>query len=99
MRKESPDFKLDKSTLNDWAYSLFLKNHFPESIELEKLTVQIYPDSSDSYELMGEAYQKSGQKQLAIESYKKCLEKDPANLDAKEKLNELESKGADTKNP
>ena len=99
MRKESADFKLDKSTLSDWAYSLFLKDHFPESIELEKLTVQIYPDSSDSYELMGEAYQKSGQKQLAIESYKKCLEKDPANLDAKEKLKELESPGADAKNP
>jgi len=40
-----------------------------------KLELQIYPDSSDAYESLGEAYQKSGEKQLAVESYKKALEK------------------------
>ena len=35
---------------------------------------------------------KSGQKQLAIESYGKSLEKDPANANAKEKLKELEAR-------
>ena len=32
----------------------------------------------------------SGQKQLAIENYKKSLEKDPNNDNAKEKLKKLE---------
>jgi Tfp pilus assembly protein PilF len=34
---------------------------------------------------------KSGQKQLAIESYKKALAINPDNEDAKEKLKELDS--------
>jgi hypothetical protein len=34
---------------------------------------------------------KSGQKQLAIDNYKKSLELNPANDDAKEKLNVLET--------
>jgi Tfp pilus assembly protein PilF len=34
---------------------------------------------------------KSGQKELAIESYTKSLEKDPTNDNAKEKLKQLEA--------
>ena len=48
-------------------------------------------DSSDAYESLGEAYQKSGEKQPAVESYKKALEKNPENSDAKEKLEALEA--------
>ena len=50
------------------------------------LALQINPDSSDAYDSLGDAYQKSGQNQLAIENYKKALEKNPENSDAKEKL-------------
>lgn len=56
-----------------------------------KLQLQIYPDSSDAYESLGEAYQRSGEKQLAVENYKKALEKNPENSDAKEKLAALEA--------
>ena len=38
-----------------------------------------------------EAFMKSGQKQLAIDNYKKALEINPENNDAKQKLKELES--------
>jgi len=39
---------------------------------------------------LGGAYQKSGQKKLAVESYKRALEKNPQNSGAKEKLAALE---------
>jgi tetratricopeptide (TPR) repeat protein len=51
----------------------------------------MYPDSSNAYETLGEAYEKAGQKPEAVESYKKALEKDPENADAKEKLKALEA--------
>jgi len=55
----------------------------------------MYPDSGNAYDSLGEAYMKSGQKALAIESYKKSLEKDPGNENAKRKLKELgEATGA-----
>src|SRR5579871_1241607 len=91
MRKENPNFRLDEATVNSWAYDLMADNHLSEALDLFKLNVQIYPESSNAFDSLGEAYMKSGQKQLAIESYAKSLEKDPTNANAKEKLKELEA--------
>jgi dienelactone hydrolase len=91
MRKENPNFKLDETIVNSWAYDLMADSHLPEAIDLFKLNVQIYPESGNAFDSLGEAYMKSGQKQLAIESYRKSLEKDPTNANAEEKLKELEA--------
>jgi tetratricopeptide (TPR) repeat protein len=91
MLKDQPDFKLDEDTLKFWAYTLMGENHLPEATELFKLRVQLFPSSSNAYDSLGGAYMKAGQKQLAIENYKKSLELNPANDDAKEKLKVLES--------
>ena len=90
MRKENPDFKLDEGAVNSWASQLIAENRLPEATELLKLNVQIYPDSGNAYDSLGEAYMKSGQKELAIESYKKSLEKNPDNTNARDKLKLLE---------
>jgi tetratricopeptide (TPR) repeat protein len=89
MRKGSPDFKLDESAVNSWGYDLMTDNHFPEAIDIFLLNVKNYPGSGDAYDSLGEAYMKSGQRQLAIDSYKKSLEREPSNDNAKEKLKEL----------
>jgi predicted negative regulator of RcsB-dependent stress response len=51
----------------------------------------VFPDSWNSYDSLGDAYVKAGQKQLAIDNYKKSLELNPANDHAKEKLKVLET--------
>jgi tetratricopeptide (TPR) repeat protein len=89
MQKESPDFKLKESAINYWGYELMADNHLPEAIDILKLNVKIYPDSGNVYDSLGEAFMKSGQKQLAIDNYKKSLEKDPSNDNARQKLKEL----------
>ena len=91
MQKEKSDFKLDETEVNSWSYELMADNHLPEAIDLLKLNVQIYPGSGNAYDSLGEAYMESGQKQLAIESYKKSLEKDPTNENAKQRAKELEA--------
>jgi tetratricopeptide (TPR) repeat protein len=90
MLKDQPDFKLDEGVVIQWAYDLMEKNHLPEATELFKLGVQVFPGSWNAYDSLGEAYMKAGQKQLAIDNYKKSLELNPANDDAKEKLKVLE---------
>ena len=90
MRKENPDFKLNEDTMNSWAYGLMDQNHLPEATALLKLNVQMYPESWNVYDSLGEAYMKAGQKELAIEYYKKSLEKNPANTNGKDMLNKLE---------
>jgi pimeloyl-ACP methyl ester carboxylesterase len=96
MQKEKPNFKVDDTTMHLWATELEDEGHLPEAIDVLKLEVHTYPEWGDSYERLGEAYQDSGQKQLALESYKKALEKNPANASVKGKLQKLESE-PDTK--
>jgi tetratricopeptide (TPR) repeat protein len=91
MLKNQPDFKLDEETLNFWASTLMGENHLAEATDLFKLGVQVYPSSWNAYDSLGEAYMKAGEKQLAIDNYKKSLELNPANDDAKEKLKVLET--------
>ena len=91
MQKDNPDFKLDKSMLTAWGDDLIGENALPEAINLLKFEVQTYPDTSSGHATLAEAYLKSGQKQLAIENYKKALAINPDNEDAKEKLKELEA--------
>jgi dienelactone hydrolase/predicted negative regulator of RcsB-dependent stress response len=90
MLKDQPDFKLDENAVNRWAYDLMEENHLPEATDLFKLDVQVFPSSWNAYDSLGEAYMKAGQKQLAIDNYKKSLELNPANDDAKEKLKVLD---------
>jgi dienelactone hydrolase/predicted negative regulator of RcsB-dependent stress response len=90
MLKEQPDFKLDEDAVLRWGSDLMEENHLAEAIEVLKLDVQVFPSSWNGYDSLGEAYMKAGQKQLAIESYKKSLELNPGDDEAKEKLKELE---------
>ena len=91
MLKDQPDFKLDEEGVIQWAYDLMEKNHLPEATDLFKLDVQVFPVSWNGYDGLGEAYMRAGQKQLAIDSYKKSLELNPANDNAKEKLKVLKT--------
>jgi Tfp pilus assembly protein PilF len=77
--------------VNQWGLDLMEKNHVSEATELLKLNVQVFPNSSNAYDSLGEAYMKAGQKQLAIDNYKKSLELDPENDNAKEKLKALDA--------
>ena len=86
MKKEKPDFKIGETPMYVWATELKDDGHLAEAIDVLKLQLQMYTDSSDAYESLGEAYQKSGEKQLAVENYKKALEKNQENSDAREKL-------------
>lgn len=91
MKKEAPDFKLDEQAVDTWGSDLMADNHLPEAIELFKLNVTLYPESGHVYDSLGEAYLKSSQKQLAADSYKKSLEKDPNNEHARQQLKDLEA--------
>jgi pimeloyl-ACP methyl ester carboxylesterase len=90
IQKQDPDFKLTEQFINQWGYELMSGKHLPEAIGVFKLNVALSPDSANVYDSLAEAYMASGQKQLSIEFYKKAIEKDPSNDNAKEKLKELE---------
>lgn len=89
IKKENPEFKLEEQALESWGDRLTGDNHLQEAIAILSLNVSLYPDSSNAYEYLGNAYAKAGQKQQAIDNYSKALEKNPENEEAKKRLAEL----------
>ena len=89
MRKKSGEFRLGEEGLDSWAEELSDDGRFTEAIALLKLEVQIYPDSSGALTSLADTYRLSGQKELAIEGYKKALAKEPLNIDARHGLERL----------
>jgi hypothetical protein len=90
-QKQDPNFKLDEGFINQWGYDLMTEKHLPEAIGVFKLNVALNPNSGNVYDSLAEAYMNSGDKQQAIEFYKKSLEKDPGNDHAKDQLKQLEN--------
>jgi tetratricopeptide (TPR) repeat protein len=81
------DFR--ESELNTLGYQLLRMNKIIEAIEIFKLNVEAYPQSSNVYDSLGEAYMIQGNKEQAIMNYEKSLEINPENTNAVEMLKKL----------
>jgi len=65
--------------LNMLGYSLLRFKLTELAIEIFKLNVKQFPQSSNAYDSLGEAYMNAGDKERAIENYQKSLKLDPNN--------------------
>jgi tetratricopeptide (TPR) repeat protein len=90
IKKGNAEFKLEEQALEGWGDRLTSDNHLQEAIAILSLSVSLYPDSSDAYGHLGGVYVKAGQKQQAIDNYRKALERNPENEESKKRLAELE---------
>ena len=89
-QKQSSDFKLDEEELHAWADELVDGNRLSEAIAIHKLNVQLNPDSCRAHTSLGVAYQSAGRTSSAIDTYKRALEKDSGDADARRRLMELQ---------
>ncbi len=78
-------------TLNNSGYKLLGQKKFNEAIEVFKLNVKLYPNSSNTYDSLGEAYAAAGDKKLAIENYEKSIKLDGKNEEGKKILEKLKA--------
>ncbi len=79
----------DETSIWRLGYVWMSEGHVAEAIEIFKLWVKAYPESSNAYDSLGEAYMKNGDKEKAIQNYKKSLELNPDNNNAIQKLKDL----------
>ena len=79
-----------ESTLNVLGYEQLRAKRTQEAISLFKLNVEMFPDSSNVHDSLGEAYMAQGARGAAIASYRKSLALDPGNTNATEMLEKLE---------
>ncbi len=87
-----PNTGINERLLNDLGYMLLQDDQSRDAIILFQRNVQEFPQSSNAYDSLGEAYMKAGQKDLAIANYEKSLQLDPKNQNAVEMLKKLNEK-------
>jgi CubicO group peptidase (beta-lactamase class C family) len=90
MKKDGADFS--ESALNTLGYQLLGIKKIKAAIEVFKLNVEAYPESFNVYDSLGEAYMLNGDDSLAVESYKKSLELNSQNVNAKQMMNKINQK-------
>jgi len=88
-QKDAYDFS--EQQLNGLGYQLLQMKRVKDAIEIFKLNVEMFPKGFNTYDSLGEAYTANGDKQLAIQNYKKSLELNPKNTGAAEALKKLEA--------
>ena len=82
-------YDFSESELNELGYQLMAKNKMPDALAILKLNAEAFPTSWNVYDGLGEAYMKSGNRELAIENYKKSLKMNPGNSNAADMLKKL----------
>ncbi len=91
LKKERPqDYDFSEKELNALGYQLLNAGRLQDAIEIFKLNVESYPRGFNAYDSLAEAYMKNGDRELAIQNYKKSLELNPHNANATAMLKRLE---------
>jgi hypothetical protein len=82
-------YNFDEGELNNLGYQLIRANKLTEALRILQLNVEAYPQSSNVYDSLGEAYLDDGNKPLAIANYQKSLQLNPKNGNAVKMLQKL----------
>ena len=91
LRSQKPDeYDFRESELNNLGYSLLGAGRTADAIEVFKLNVEMFPESANTYDSLGESYAAAGNKEVALLNYRKSLELDPANANARAVIERLE---------
>jgi tetratricopeptide (TPR) repeat protein len=82
-------YDVSEGEINTLGYMLLRGDKIEEAIAIFKLNVSEHPQAWNVYDSLGEAYMKKGEKELAIENYRKSLELNLNNENGKAMLKKL----------
>lgn len=86
-----PDtYNFSEAQLNILGYQLIRNERLDDAIQILKLNVEMFPEAFNTYDSLAEAYMISGNKELAIENYKKSIELNPNNSNSIKMLERLQ---------
>jgi Predicted membrane protein (DUF2306) len=82
-------YNFDEDELNSLGYELIRADEMKEGIRIFQLNVETYPQSSNAYDSLAEAYMDGGNKPQAILNYQESLRLNPNNRNAIRMLQNL----------
>jgi len=85
----STDPQVVEALFNTTGRHFLDEKKIDQALEIFKFNVKMYPNISNAYYSLAEAYEISGNKKLAIVNYEKAVQLDPKNENGKAKLLEL----------
>jgi predicted alpha/beta superfamily hydrolase len=83
--------KVPEDLVNNMAYQMLGKKKFEDAEYMFKLNVSNYPQSANAFDSIGDLYDAKGDKEKAIDNYKKALSV-KENADTRKKLEKLQGK-------
>lgn len=83
---------ISEGRFNMLGYSFIYQGKLQQAITVFKINVDLYPESWNVYDSLGEVYMLNGDTELAIKNYEKSLELNPSSAGAIEKLKKLKEK-------
>ena len=86
LKADTATFSVGEGQLNLLGYKLFSQGRVDDAITVFKLNVVAFPQSSNVYDSLGEAYLAKGNRAGALANYQRSLELDPQNVGAMEVL-------------
>jgi len=81
-----------ESDFNSWGYELMRSDQLNKALEVFKLNVLLYSESSNVYDSYGEALMNANRDEEAIEMYEKLLELDPNNENGKKMIEKIKQR-------
>ncbi|MEO3403635.1 serine hydrolase [Mucilaginibacter sp. CAU 1740] len=89
--KHADEYSFDgEDTLNELGYYLMGDKRMADAVTVFEYNTKLFPKSGNVFDSLGEAYYNQGNKPLALLNYKKSLQLDPTNDNAKKIIAELD---------
>jgi tetratricopeptide (TPR) repeat protein len=77
--------------VNSLGYRLMSEKRLTEAIVIFEVNARTHPNSSNAYDSLGEAYVNAHDKQRALDAYRKSVELNPENTNAKQMIRRIET--------
>jgi hypothetical protein len=77
--------------VNSLGYRLMSEKRLTEAIVIFEVNARTHPNSSNAYDSLGEAYVNAQDKQRALDAYRKSVELNPENTNAKQMIRRIET--------
>lgn len=78
-----------ETELNSCGYVFLMRNDLKEAITIFRININLFPQSPNCFDSLGEAYLAAGNKESSKACYERVLELDPKNENAKAQLEKI----------
>lgn len=89
--KDTTNYYTSNDYLNNIGYTLLNEEKTEDALKIFKLQIEVFPDHFNSYDSLGEFYFKTKEYEKALLNYKKSLDFNPQNENAKTFIQKIEA--------